>query len=311
MEYIKVSEAAARWGISARRVRILCAEGRIGGVIRKGNLYMIPAEALRPSDGRSHRAPVASLSEQLEHIDQLKKELSNYHPLSPAETEALRQEFILEHTYDSNAIEGNTLTLQETQLVLQGITIDRKPLKDHLEVVGYKEAYEYMEQLAREQRELNNHEICAIHSLVLADRQEDRGRWRRVPAHIEGALTTPAQPYQIEPMMSALLADMGTLYRQLHIVEKVALFHLRFEGIHPFTDGNGRTGRLLMNLQLLQAGFPPINVAFADRHRYYDAFDDYAQSGSPKAMTTLIANYLEQRLESMTDILNQILISSL
>ena len=311
MEYIKVSETAARWGISARRVRILCAEGRIGGVIRKGNLYMIPAEALRPSDGRSHRAPVASLSEQLEHIDQLKKELSNYHPLSPAETEALRQEFILEHTYDSNAIEGNTLTLQETQLVLQGITIDRKPLKDHLEVVGYKEAYEYMEQLAREQQELNSHEICAIHSLVLADRKEDRGRWRRVAAHIEGALTTPAQPYQIEPMMSALLADMGTLYRQLHIVEKVALFHLRFEGIHPFIDGNGRTGRLLMNLQLLQAGFPPINVTFADRHRYYDAFDDYAQSGSPKAMTTLIANYLEQRLESMTDILNQILISSL
>jgi Fic family protein len=168
-----------------------------------------------------------------------------------------------------------------------------------------------MEQLAREQRELTNHEICAIHSLVLADRKEDRGRWRNVPVNIEGALTTPAQPYQIEPMMSALLADMETLYRQLHVVEKVALFHLRFESIHPFIDGNGRTGRLLMNLQLLQAGYPPINVRFADRHRYYDAFDEYAQSGSPKAMTTLIANYLEQRLESMTDILNQILISSL
>ena len=311
MEYIKVSEAAARWGISSRRVRILCAEGRIGGVIRKGNLYMIPAEALRPSDGRSHRASVASQSARLEHIDQLKEELSTYRPLSPAETEALRQEFIIEHTYDSNAIEGNTLSLQETQLVLQGITIDRKPLKDHLEVVGYKEAYEYMEQLAREQRELTNHEICAIHSLVLADRKEDRGHWRNVPVNIEGALTTPAQPYQIEPMMSALLADMETLYRQLHVVEKVALFHLRFESIHPFIDGNGRTGRLLMNLQLLQAGYPPINVRFADRHRYYDAFDEYAQSGSPKAMTTLITNHLEQRLESMTDILNQILISSL
>ena len=306
MEYIKVSEAAARWGLSARRVRILCAEGRIGGVVRKGNLYMIPADALRPSDGRSQRTANASHQSQLNRIELLKARLSQFRPLTPAETEALRQEFIVEHTYNSNAIEGNTLTLQETQLVLQGITIDQKPLRYHLEAVGYKEAYEYIEQLAREQRELTLHEICSIHSLVLADHQEDRGRWRRVPVRIAGALTTPVQPYQIEPMMSALLADMDSLYRQLHMVEKIALFHLRFEGIHPFIDGNGRTGRLLMNLQLIKAGYPPINVKFSDRRRYYEAFDDYARSGSPEAMTLLIAEYLEQRLQSMTDILSQV-----
>ena len=306
MEYIKVSEAAAKWGLSARRVRILCADGRIGGVVRKGNLYMIPADALQPVDGRSQRVATSSCQPLLNRIDQLKNNLSQFRPLTPAETEALRQEFIVEHTYNSNAIEGNTLTLQETQLVLQGITIDQKPLKDHLEVVGYKEAYEYMEQLAREQRELTLYEICSIHSLVLADRQEDRGRWRRVPVRIAGALTTPVQPYQIEPMMSALLADMDSLYRHLHVVEKAALFHLRFETIHPFIDGNGRTGRLLMNLQLIKAGYPPINVKFADRRRYYETFDDYARTGSPDTMTTLIAEYLEQRLQSMTDILSQI-----
>ncbi|MBR4238482.1 MAG: Fic family protein [Prevotella sp.] len=306
MEYIKVSEAAAKWGLSARRVRVLCADGRIGGVVRKGNLYMIPADALRPSDGRSQRTSTSDRKSLLNRIDQLKANLSQSRPLTPAETEALRQEFIVEHTYNSNAIEGNTLTLQETQLVLQGITIDQKPLKDHLEAVGYKEAYEYMEQMAREQRELTLYEICSIHSLVLADRQEDRGRFRRVPVRIAGALTTPVQPYQIEPMVSALLADMDSLYRHLHVVEKVALFHLRFEAIHPFIDGNGRTGRLLMNLQLIKAGYPPINVKFSDRRRYYQAFDDYARSGSPDTMTTLIAKYLEQRLQSMTDILNQI-----
>jgi Fic family protein len=160
--------------------------------------------------------------------------------------------------------------------------------------------------MAREQRELTLYEICSIHSLVLADRQEDRGRFRRVPVRIAGALTTPVQPYQIEPMVSALLADMDSLYCHLHVVEKVALFHLRFEAIHPFIDGNGRTGRLLMNLQLIKAGYPPINVKFSDRRRYYQAFDDYARSGSPDTMTTLIAEYLEQRLQSMTDILNQI-----
>lgn len=305
MEYIKVSEAAAKWGLSARRVRVLCAEGRIGGVVRKGNLYMIPADALRPSDGRSQRPATSCHKSLLNRIDQLKANLSQFRLLTPAETEALRQEFIVEHTYNSNAIEGNTLTLQETQLVLQGITIDQKPLKDHLEAVGYKEAYEYMEQLAREQRELTLYEICSIHSLVLADRQKDRGRFRRVPVRIAGALTTPVQPYQIEPMMSALLADMDSLYHHLHVVEKAALFHLRFEAIHPFIDGNGRTGRLLMNLQLIKAGYPPINVKFSDRRRYYQAFDDYARSGSPDSMTTLIAEYLEQRLQSMTDVLNQ------
>ena len=306
MEYIKVSEAAAKWGLSARRVRILCAEGRIGGVVRKGNLYMIPVDALRPSDGRSQRTATSGHKSLLKQIDQLKSNLSQFRPFTPAETDALRQEFIVEHTYNSNAIEGNTLTLQETQLVLQGITIDQKPLKDHLEAVGYKEAYEYMEQLAREQRELTLHEICAIHSLVLADRQEDRGRFRRVPVRIAGALTTPVQPYQIEPMMSALLADMDTLYHHLHVVEKAALFHLRFEAIHPFIDGNGRTGRLLMNLQLIKAGYPPVNVKFSDRRRYYQAFDDYARTGSPDMMTTLIAEYLEQRLQSMTDILSKL-----
>lgn len=261
---------------------------------------MIPTDALQPVDGRSLRTVTSGHKSLLNRIDQLKANLSRFRPLTPAETEALRQEFIVEHTYNSNAIEGNTLTLQETQLVLQGITIDQKPLKYHLEAVGYKEAYEYMEQLAREQRELTLYEICSIHSLVLADRQEDRGRLRRVPVRIAGTLTTPVQPYQIEPMMSALLADMDSLYRHLHVVEKAALFHLRFEAIHPFIDGNGRTGRLLMNLQLIKAGYPPINVKFADRRRYYEAFDDYARSGSPAAMTALIAEYLEQRLQSMT-----------
>jgi Fic family protein len=306
MEYIKVSEAAAKWGLSARRVRILCAEGRIGGVVRKGNLYMIPSDALRPADGRTTRTADSSLRPLLQRIDQLKCELTLFRPLTPTETEALRQEFIVEHTYHSNAIEGNTLTLQETQLVLQGITVDRKPLKDHLEVVGYKEAYEYMEQLAKEQRALTTYEIRTIHQLVLADRHEDRGQWRRVPVRILGALTEPVQPYQIEPMVEALLADMESLYHQHHLVEKVALFHLRFESIHPFIDGNGRTGRLLMNLQLIRAGYPPINVKFADRRRYYEAFDSYAQTGSPEAMQTLIAEYLEQRLSAMLEILSNI-----
>ena len=301
MTYLKVSEAARKWGISDRRVRKLCAEERINGVIRKGNLYLIPDNAVRPADARTlTRHGVSPL---LAELDQLKERLASMRPLSQGEVEALREEFIIEHTHQSTAIEGNTLTLKETALVLQGITIDRKPLKDHLEAVGYKEAYEYVERLVKEQKMLSSYEICSIHSLVLADRPEDRGRWRRVPVRIMGASVEPPQPYMIEPMVGELLNDYSMVMTRLHAVERVSLFHLRFESIHPFVDGNGRTGRLLLNMQLMQAGYPPINVKFADRKRYYDAFEDYAVTGSPQAMTNLVAEYLKERMTSMLSLL--------
>ena len=306
MEYLKVSEAATKWGISARRVRQLCAQGRVAGLVRKGNLYYIPADAPQPVDARTYskrqsRKPYTPL---LEQIEEYSRRLSGLRPLTPAETDALREVFLVEHTYNSNAIEGNTLTLQETSLVLQGMTIDKKPLKDHLEIVGYKEAFEYVEELAKEQKPLTISDIRSIHYLVLSHRKEDRGLFRRVPVRIAGALTEPVQPYLIEPMLSQLLDDMQTSYATLSFPEQVALFHLRFEGIHPFIDGNGRTGRLLMNLQLIRAGLPPINVKYTDRRRYYDAFDSYARSNSAEAMTTLVAEYLVERMAEMLSVLS-------
>lgn len=304
-EYLKVSEAAQKWGISPRRVRVLCSEGRIAGVIRKGNLYMIPVDAEQPKDARTYTKAIGrkDYTPEFERIDSLKKQLTALRPLTPAEVEALREVFLVEHTYNSNAIEGNTLTLQETSLVLQGMTIDQKPLKDHLEVVGYKEAFEYIEQLAKEDKPLTEYDICSIHALVLAHRKEDCGQFRRVPVRIAGALTEPAQPYMIEPLINELLEDLQSKYKNMHIVEMAALFHLRFESIHPFIDGNGRTGRLLMNLQLIRAGLPPINVKFSDRKKYYDAFDSYARTGSAQAMIKLIADYLIERLQEMVNIL--------
>lgn len=305
-EYMKVSEVAAKWGISTRRVRRLCSEGRIAGALRKGGYYLIPTDATRPADGRAGKSNKNVDMPLLQQVSLLQQQLVNYRPLTPAEVAALREEFTVEHTHNSTAIEGNTLTLQETALVLQGITVNRKPLRDHLEVVGYRDAYEYIEELAKEDRPLSEHDILSLHSLVLADRREDRGRWRRVPVTIAGALTTPAQPYLIEPMIANLLTDTQTIYANLHPVEQAAWFHLRFEGIHPFIDGNGRTGRLLMNLQLIRAGLPPVDIKFADRRRYYEAFDDYAQTNRPTAMTTLVAEYVIERINKMIQIIEQI-----
>ena len=307
MEYIKVTEAAKKWSLSTRRVRLLCAQGRIAGVMRKGNLYYIPADAPQPIDARTYSKHKKrySFSPLLEQIEEYKKKLSELRPLTPAETEALREVFLVEHTYNSTAIEGNTLTLKETSLVLQGITIGQKPLKDHLEAVGYKEAFEYVEQLAKKQEKLSINDICNIHYLVLSHRQEDRGRFRRVPVRIAGALTEPVQPYLIEPLLQELLDEMSTPNDQQSVPEQVAWFHLRFENIHPFIDGNGRTGRLLMNLQLIRAGLPPINVKYTDRRRYYDAFESYAQSGSDEAMTMLVAEYIVERMSEMVQVLSQ------
>lgn len=307
MKYMKVSEAAAKWGISPRRVRVLCEQGRIAGVERKGNLYLIPADAVQPIDARTYAKKTAKKAYRpiLEQVDALKKSLDARRPLTPAEVEAIKEVFLVEHTYNSNAIEGNTLTLQETALVLQGVTIDKKPLKDHLEAVGYKEAFQYVEELAKQDKMLSEFEIKGIHNLVLADRPEDRGTFRRVNVRIAGALTNPVQPYLIEPKIGELLNDYNTWQKTMHIVECVALFHLRFESIHPFIDGNGRTGRLLMNLQLIKAGLPAVSIKFSDRKRYYDAFDEYATTGSAEAMTRIVGEALVDRMREMLEMINE------
>lgn len=305
MKYIKVSEAAAKWGISARRVRLLCEQGRIAGVERKGNLYMIPEDAEQPIDARTYAKTSLkkSYSPILEQINSLKKSLDSCRPLTPAEVEAIKEVFLVEHTYNSNAIEGNTLTLQETALVLQGVTIDKKPLKDHLEAVGYKEAFQYIEELAKQDKDLSEYDIKSIHNLVLADRPEDRGTFRRVNVRIAGALTNPVQPYLIEPKIEELLNNYKVWSETMHIVERVAIFHLQFESIHPFIDGNGRTGRLIMNLQLIKEGLPAINIKFADRRKYYDAFDEYSRTGSTEAMINLVGEAVISRLREMIEMI--------
>ena len=252
MEYIKVSKAAEKWGISARRVRVLCAEGKIDGVIRKGKLYMIPENAAKPMDGRKGRTGL------LLDIEKKRDLLSTKRPLTSGEVERLAQEFMIDFTYNSNAIEGNTLTLKETALALEGMTIDQKPLKDHLEAVGHRDAFLYVQEIAKNEVELSEYVIKNIHALVLMNRPEDKGQYRRIPVRIMGAYTEPVQPYLIEPKMSELLATNEERKVGMTTVERIARFHLEFEGIHPFIDGNGRTGRLILNLELIRNGFPPI-----------------------------------------------------
>lgn len=296
--YISVKQAAEKWGISDRRVRILCSEGKISGVIREGRSWRIPAEAEKPEDGRYKSAENLLVS-----IDRKKTELDSRRSLTEGEAERLTEEFVVEYTYNSNAIEGNTLTLRETDMVLRGLTIDQKPLKDHMEAVGHKEAFDLVRDLVKEQTPLSESVIKQIHYLVLADKREDRGVYRKVPVRIMGAKHNPVQPYLIQPQMEQLLEA----YRNSkeHIIPRLARFHIEFEGIHPFIDGNGRTGRLLVNLELMKAGYPPIDIKFTDRIAYYNAFDEYHVKHNLGAMEKLFAGYVNIRLDSYLAMLEE------
>ena len=296
--FMSVKNAAEKWGISERRVRILCAEGKIPGAFQQGRGWKIPANAVKPADGR-----FKSSESLLDMIDRKKAELDTRRPLTAGEAARLAEDFAIEYTYNSNAIEGNTLTLRETDMVLRGLTIDQKPLKDHMEAVGHKEAFDFVRELVQNQTPMSERVVHQIHYLVLADKKEDRGVYRRVPVRIMGAQHEPVQPYLIQPMMEQLMIRYAESTE--HIVTKLARFHIEFEGIHPFIDGNGRTGRLLVNLELMKAGFPPIDIKFTDRMAYYNAFDAYHVEKDLSAMEKLFAGYVNERLDQYLAMLQE------
>lgn len=294
--FMTVKQASEKWGISDRRIRVLCSEGKIQGASQEGRAWKIPVDAKKPADGRYKSKE--SLLVQIEHK---KIELDGRRPLTAGEVARLNEEFIVEYTYNSNAIEGNTLTLRETDLVLRGLTIEQKPLKDHMEAVGHKEAFDFVSELVKDNVPISESIIKQIHYLVLADKKEDRGVYRRVPVRIMGAHYESVQPYLIEPKLEQLLRDFAASTE--HIVTKLARFHIEFEGIHPFIDGNGRTGRLLVNLELMKAGFPPIDIKFTDRIAYYNAFDEYHVKHNLSAMENLFAGYINARLDMYLNML--------
>ncbi len=294
--YMTVKQAAEKWGISDRRIRTLCQEGKIVGAFQEGRGWKIPIDSDKPADGR-----YKSKESIYMQIDRKKKELDKKRTLTEGEVARLNEDFIIEYTYNSNAIEGNTLTLRETDLVLRGLTVDKKPLKDHMEAIGHKEAFEYICSLVKENVPISESVIKQIHYLVLADKKDDRGVYRRVPVRIMGAKNEPIQPYLIQPKMEELLQNFEK--NNEHIVTKLARFHIEFEEIHPFIDGNGRTGRLLVNLELMKAGYPPIDIKFTDRVAYYDAFDEYHEKNNLSAMENLFAKYINSRLDMYLKIL--------
>lgn len=163
-----------------------------------------------------------------QEIDNKKLKLNKKRPLTQGELQVLRDEFLTSYTYNTTAIEGSTLTLQETALVLEGITIDKKPLKHHLEVIGHKDAFEYVEDLIKKKEDFSEKIIKEIHSLVLINRREDRGVYRRIPVYISNTDYQPPQPYLIPKLMEDLILKYKKQMSKCHIIANIADFHIQF-----------------------------------------------------------------------------------
>jgi len=301
---ISVQETAKEWQISERRVRMLCAEGKITGAILEGKHWRIPSDCPRPVDGRSLRyggIPKELVGLVLK-VDSLKESLSKQRPLTPSEKKRLQESFMVDYTHNSTAIEGNTLTLSETALVLEGVTIGQKPLKDHLEAIGHRDAFNFLEAVVGRGEMISERLVKELHALVLADQPQDRGVYRRMPVMITGAVHTPPQPYLVVPQMEAWVRDLNATH--LHPLVAAALFHIRFEAIHPFIDGNGRTGRLLANFILMRSGYLPISIKYENRVAYYESFTTYHRDADAVPMIRIFVEAEAARLSALLDALD-------
>jgi Fic family protein len=217
---------------------------------------------------------------KLEQIDKLKSWLDSFRPLSPIIVEELKKLYDVQFTYNSNAIEGNTLTQSETELVLsKGITVGGKTLIEHLEVIGHKDAIDYVETLAQQSQGIGEWEIKQIHNLILRKiAPEEAGRYRQLDVKAAGTNYLYPAHYLISQLMSEFVDWLNSKEAQnLHSIEYATMAHYRFVSIHPFRDGNGRTARLLMNLLLLRAGYPIVIIDNQERNDYINAIA-YGQS---------------------------------
>ena len=194
----------------------------------------------------------------LQEIDILKAELSILRPLPSEALKKIEDALDMEYTYESNRIEGNTLTLQETALVVnEGITISGKSMREHLEAINHAQAIDFIKDVARQDIDISERTIKDIHAIVLHGiNRENAGRYRTVPVMISGSMHMPPQPYLIENLMEDFILKFKQMEEnKVHPVIIAAYLHDELVRIHPFIDGNGRTCRLLMNLYLLQHGY--------------------------------------------------------
>ncbi len=242
--------------------------------------------------------------ELYERILKKKKELDSLRPFSKSSLRRLKENFDVESTYNSNAIEGNTLTKGETRLVIEeGITIGGKSIREHFEAINHKKAIDFIESIVKEKKPVTKDIICKINDLILTDIEDDeKGAYRLRKVQIEGASFVPAMPRLVPKLMEEFLRWLNENKNRIDIVDYAALVHEKFTFIHPFIDGNGRCARLLVNLLLMQQGFPPIVILKAERKKYIRTLEQ-AHKENYAPFVSFIARNMERSLSLWIDAL--------
>lgn len=230
-----------------------------------------------------------------DRILEKKKRLDAHRPFPPSTVRKLQEQMQIEYIYHSNAIEGNTLNLRETQLILEeGITIDNKSLREHLEVRNHPRAIRYVERIAM--KELKEEHILSLHQIVMKGIDNEAGRYRKSEVRIAGSRHVPPPAYEVPHLITEAINWHNTNPDELRPIELAAAFHHKFEHIHPFRDGNGRVGRLLMNLALMRREYPIAMIQKADRKKYLQTMEE-ADKGNLVPLVGFIAAAAERSLE--------------
>ena len=230
-------------------------------------------------------------------LEEKKARLDILRPLDTGVVARLREQINLEWIYNSNAIEGNTLTLKETRLILEtGLTIGGKSLREHFEVTNHREAIKYVEDLLEQDRAIIPHHVRQIHRLVLSQIDDDNaGQYRRTLVRIAGANHTPPEAWEVPRLMTEWCDWLNQSQTEKHPVELAALTHHRLVAIHPFVDGNGRTARLVMNLILMRKGYPPTVIEQIQRKQYYRVLAQ-ADKDQPEPLVNFVGRNTERSL---------------
>lgn len=275
MKYMTTKEASLKWNISDRRIRVLLNENRIEGAVKIGRNWMIPINATKPIDLRQKlESDFLGLNFDFSEVDYLKSKIDSKRPLDKITSLSLREKLILDWTYNSNAIEGSTLTLSETKVVLEGITIGGKSVVEHLEAINHKEAIIFLEELVQSSNKLSEWDIKNIHAIILKNIDDNfAGKYRMSNVIISGANHIPPKYDQLNILMEKLIYNLNNSWVNYHPIIQAALLHGEFVKIHPFIDGNGRTARLLLNFVLMKNGYTPAIIKKEDRLSYYESLD--------------------------------------
>jgi Fic family protein len=215
----------------------------------------------------------------------------------------VREKLMLQWTYHSNAIEGNTLTLRETKVVLEGITVAGRSLREHVEATNHQDAILYVEEIVAKHEVLMERQIRNLHALVLISIEPGRLGWDRRENVVTAGASTTAPDLMYLPAAMAALIGWYERASAMHPIERAAELRTRFMKIHPFVDGNGRTGRLLLNFELMKAGYSPAIIRKEDRRAYYDALKIACVSGDCIEMTSLVAHSVQRSLDLHFDVL--------